>query len=433
MLSKKELRQFSKGELIRFILELLPLKEKVEELEKRLLAYENAHTPPSLSKIKPPKKESSGKLGAPKGHPKYERNDPEPTQTIEYIEESCPHCNSTLKHPFRTDRMLQEEIPEPQPIEITEHLVNHYLCPCCNKHIIAKNNAPKEKFGKHLQTHVALLKFEDRLPLRKVSSSLERHYGITLSNVGVFKITHSVSKKLIKVYQAIISRIRKSRVVYVDETQIKIDGKWHYIWTFVSEEDVLFVIRKSRSKKVIEEILKERYEGIISCDGWTAYSQYSNNLQRCWAHLIRESKNFAEKYEEFQGFHTIFKQMFEEIKQIREKPPPLNQRVRLKEKLILKTKQLIQQMNAYQEFRKFATKVKNGIQYWFTCIIHLFVEPTNNFAEQALRELIVQRKIMGGLRREKGARIMETITTVIADTKKRELPLFQTFRSYLDC
>ena len=49
------------------------LKAKVEELERRLAYYENPHTPSSKSKNKPPRRESSGKLGAPKGHPKYER------------------------------------------------------------------------------------------------------------------------------------------------------------------------------------------------------------------------------------------------------------------------------------------------------------------------------------------------------------------------
>ena len=93
--------------------------------------------------------------------------------------------------------------------------------------------------------------------------------------------------------------------------------------------------------------------------------------------------------------------------------------------------QIVEQMNAYREFRKFAVKVKNGLKHWFTCLIHLFVEPTNNHAERALRELIVQRKIIGGLRREKGARIMEIITSVIATSKMRKLPLFSTIKSYL--
>ena len=86
------------------------------------------------------------------------------------------------------------------------------------------------------------------------------------------------------------------------------------------------------------------------------------------------------------------------------------------------------QMNSYQEFRKFATTVENGLKHWFTCVISVFVEPTNNNAERALRELVVQRKIIGGLRREKGARIMEVITSIIATLKKREMPVFQTIK-----
>ena len=80
------------------------LKAKIEELEKRLLAYENAHTPPSKSRQKPPRKESSGKLGAPIGHPKYERKEPEPTGSVEYLEDTCPDCNEKLGKPFKTDR-----------------------------------------------------------------------------------------------------------------------------------------------------------------------------------------------------------------------------------------------------------------------------------------------------------------------------------------
>lgn len=419
-------------QLVRHLESRIELLEKEnEDLRKRLLAYENAHTPPSLSKKKPPKKESHGKLGAPKGHPKYEREEPEPTASIEYIEETCPHCSSKLDTPFKIERILEEEIPEPQPIEVTEHLINHYECPCCKKHITAKNNAPVGRFGKNLMAHVSLLRYDDRLPLRKVSSSLERHYNIKISNMGIFKITNRVTNKLEIPYRLLIRRIRKAKVTYVDETKLKIDGKTYYIWTFVTEKDTLFVIRKSRAKKVIEEILGAKYKGVICCDGWTAYSQYSSHLQRCWAHLLREAEHMAEKYDEFKGFDKAFKLMFEKIKKLRENPFSLNVRVRWRDKLKLEMAQIIGQMNYYQEFRKFATKVKNGLEHWFTCLIHLFVEPTNNNAERALRELVVQRKIMGGLRREKGARIMEVITSIIATAKKREQPVFQTIRDYL--
>ena len=407
------------------------LKARVEELERRLAFYENPHTPPSKSRKKPPRRESSGKLGAKIGHPKWERKEPEPTGSVEYSEDTCPHCNTELDKPFKTERLLEEEIPEPQPVEVIEHLVNHYKCPKCKKHIIAKNNVPSGRFGKNVLTHVILLKYDDRLPLRKTVSSLERHYNIHITDVGVFKITNSVAKKLEIPYNELIKKIRNAKVIYADETEIKVDGITYHLWTFVTENDVLFVIRKSRSKSVIEEILGTKFDGIICSDGWIAYTQYTINLQRCWAHLLREAKDLAEKYTNFEGFYNCFKKIFEKIKKIREKNLSLKTRIKWKEKLKEEMEQIIEQMTAYKEFRKFAVTAKNGLEHWFTCVINLFVEPTNNIAERALRELIVQRKIIGGLRREKGARIMEVVTSMIATIKKRELPLFQTIKSYL--
>ncbi len=408
------------------------LAKKVEALEKRLLAYENAHTPPSLlRKKRPPKKESSGKLGAPLGHPKYEREEPKPTLSIEYFEDVCPHCDSKLGEPFRIERVLEEEIPEPQPIEVTEHLVGHYRCKKCKKHIVAKNNAPCGRFGNNVLTHVTLLKFDDRLPLRKAVNSLQRHYGIIITNVTALNATEEVALRLQKPYKQLIRKVRKAKAIYADETKIKVNGVTYWIWTFVTAKETLFVIRKSRAKKVIEEILGYKFTGIICCDGWNAYAQYTNNLQRCWAHLLREAERLADKYHEFEGFYHSFKKMFETIKATREKPPSLREREGIRDKLKLEMEQIIEQINAYTEFRKFATKVRNGIAYWFTCLINLLVEPTNNIAERALRELVVQRKIIGGLRREKGANIMQTVMSMITTWKQRGLALFSTMKSYI--
>jgi len=408
------------------------LEKENETLKRRLLAYENPHTPPSLlRKKKPPKNEPNGKLGAPVGHPRYERKEPEPTMSVEYFEEACPHCKAKLGQPFKIERILEEEIPLPQPIEVTEHLIGHYNCPNCKKHITAKNNAPQGRFGNNLLTHVTLLRFDDRLPLRKAVSSLERHYGITITDVAVLNATENVALRLEKPYKGLIRKIRKAMVIYADETKIKVNGKTYWIWTFVTEKETLFVIRKSRAKKVIEEILGHKFNGVICCDGWKAYSQYTPYLQRCWAHLLREAKHLAEKFYEFEGFYQAFKKMFEKIKDVRLKPPSLIEREEIRDKLKLEMEQIIQQMNYYQEFRKFATKVKNGMAYWFTCVVNLFVEPTNNTAERALRELVVQRKIIGGLRREKGANIMQTIMSMITTWKQRGLHVFSAMKSHL--
>src|SRR3990167_7986769 len=99
----------------------------------------------------------------------------------------------------------------------------------------------------------------------------------------------------------------------------------------------------------------------------------------------------------------------------------------MKESLTLAT----MNMNKTASFREFAGKIQNGMNYWFTCVEHLEVEPTNNYAEQALRELIVQRKIMGELRSESGAETLEIISTLIAIWKKQDKPLLETIKNYL--
>ena len=106
-------------------------------------------------------KEPSGKLGAKQGHKKWERKQPEPTQTIEYTEDKCPHCENKLGQPTKTSRKITEDIPAPQPIIVTQHLVNHYFCKHCKKTIIAKNNVPKTVFGTNTQTQTILLRFID--------------------------------------------------------------------------------------------------------------------------------------------------------------------------------------------------------------------------------------------------------------------------------
>ena len=73
------------------------------------------------------------------------------------------------------------------------------------------------------------------------------------------------------------------------------------------------------------------------------------------------------------------------------------------------------------EVRKFAVKIRNGNDHWFTFLTTPGVEPTNNRAERALREHVVQRKIIGTLRNQKGTFIHETITTVLATWKQQGL------------
>ena len=412
--------------------QLLAMQKKVIELERKLLAYENAHTPPSLSKKKREPKESNGKLGAETGHEKWIRRQPEPTETVEHKLDYCPHCKHKLKKPFKVERRIIEEIPEPQPLKVIEHLISHYECSHCHKKLKAKTKLPKGMFGVNAEALTVLLHFEDRLPLRKTVTALER-LGLNMTNVCVYKISKRTAKRLLPEYCKQIQLLRASRVVYADETGIKINGENNWLWTFTGENITVYVIRKSRGHKVVEEVLGKNFPGIITNDGHSAYKKIGTEHQRCWAHIIRESKELKKNYSLYNCHHTNLTKIFAKLKRMREKPPPLEKRLELKAKLEQETTQIVDALDGHKEYHAFAVKLRNAIPSLFTCVVHLFVEPTNNIAERALRELIVIRKIIGGLRRETGARTMETIASVLTTWKQQGLPLFPTLKKAISC
>ena len=417
-----EFNGISKRDLIRIIL----------DLQKRLTAYENAHTPPSKRRFPERKKSSSGKIGAPKGHEGTTRETREPDELKEVEEVQCKHCKGLLSKPSKQEKRIIEEIPEPLPIRVVEYRINHYLCPFCNKITIANHpDLPQQGiFGKNVLTHVTLLKFADRLPLRKVMETLNRQFNLDLTSATVFDITRRVSNQLARKYKDLIQIIRGSNHIFVDETGIKVQGKQHWIWTFITDTAALYVIRKSRSRTVLKEILGEKYRGIIICDGWSAYNKYTDKLQRCWAHLLREAEHLADKFESAKLVHEELMRLYDVVKNITYDDPP-DRRQKLFMKCSDKMIGLVKRMNAHRELRKFAVTLLNGAKYFFTRILHPEIEPTNNRAERALRELVVQRKIIGTLRNDRGTSIMETIMSMLTTWKQNGLNPFYELRASL--
>ena len=95
------------------------------------------------------------------------------------------------------------------------------------------------------------------------------------------------------------------------------------------------------------------------------------------------------------------------------------------------TQTMDQKKYASEKVKKLIDKIENGFKYWFTFALHSDVEPTNNRAEQALREHIVQRKIIGTLRNEKGTTIHERIMTILTTWTQQGLNSFQMPRAKL--
>lgn len=412
------------------------LEKENKELKRILTVFINPHTPSSKQVFKKRVPQASKKLGAPKGHEGATRKIPEPGETVNHLLTKCPQCDDVLGKPFDFEERIIEEIPEPQPVKVTKHVIGFYNCKNCGV-VTAKTDIPTEgSFDKNILTHTTLMKYDDRLPARKVVNTLNRSHLLTLTHPTVLNIVQRVVRAVQHVYEQLKIQVRTFFNVYIDETGVKVQGKQFWIWIFTTITMTLFVIRKSRHCKVVKEVLGEDFKGVINCDGWETYKTYkddNNNvlLQRCWAHATREVEAVGEKYAEIKPLHKWFQDIFVMVCKARESGKPLYIRERLKEKCRQELQKWLDVTKPYKELRTVRTKIENGFEHWFTCIIHPEVEPTNNRAERMLREEVVLRKITGTLRNEKGTTANEVMMSLITTWKQQHKNPFLELRALL--
>jgi len=401
------------------------LTQENTELRRRLAAYENPHTPPSRraypTRIHRP--DARRYPGRPRGHLGSTRPRHKPDAVKAPPPKArCDGCGAGLGEPSFVGHRVVEEIMNPSPRQVIDYLSYEYECTECGSHTSARHPdcPPIGWLGKNALVQATLLRYRERLPVRKAAEALKRTYGLSVAPATVLDITNRVAGWLRPEYEAILGRIRASEVVYVDETGVHVDGVRGWIWVFTTPSETLFVIRRSRGKKVLREVLGGDYKGVVVCDGWRSYPNYTERLQRCWAHLLREARYLAEHVGEAvalsEGLHALYRRVSVPPG---DRPPPglvVEARVEML--------RLVEGPFGSEECRRFAGKVVNGVDHWFTFLEVPGVESSNNRAERALRELVVQRKIMGCFRNGKGTMICETVMSVLSTwgQQGRDLP-----------
>ncbi len=407
------LNEKSREEIIEKFLELY---EENEKLKKKLRRYENPHTPPSKDERKSRTNfvsQTGLGVGKQTGYKGATRKQKEPTDFVNCFDDVCSQC-SKHNEPKEIKQKIYEEIPDPQPTKIIKVQWGVYDCKCGHHWESKPVEVPdKGLFGKNMQTQITLLRFDDRLPLRKTISAIERQYLTTLTSKAVYDVTKRVADKATPEYEKIKHKIRRATHLHIDETKIKIQGVTYWLWIFRSRNNVFFVIHQKRNRTVLDEIVGYNYAGIIICDGLSAYEEYTNYLQRCWAHILRETKELAERYADAKPMHQWMKDLFAKVKSISLKDP-LQKRRTLYGKCIQEMKQLIGMYSSYQHLATVVTTIKNGLDFWFTRIIHPQIEPTNNNGERSLREMVIMKRIMGTLRNQDGADILAKMMTLIS-------------------
>lgn len=425
-------------DLVDKVIEVEKLKKEKEKLEKELKKYKNAHTPPSKLRFEKPQAKGlpvGRKEGKKSNHAGKTRPQDKPTQTIWVETDKNPITGNT--NIVETGEVIEVTTTDFKITKVvTLYKQKEYKDLDTGEIFLAPHKDIPEKgiFGKNMQAFASILHVDNRVTLEGVASIFTNVFGISITAPTAMALCNRTAEKVKPEYTKLNEELKQTNNVNIDETSSNQNGKQNWLWGFFTSSIAFFAFFSKRGGNIIERILGKYYRGIIGCDGWSTYRIFSEIygilLQRCWAHLIREVKFTCKDRKELHEAYEWIMDIFEKVKKAR----------RLKRESLRKKKyeQLIRELDRWVRvyrsrpaMRQLITKVENGREFWFTCVLHSEIEPTNNAAERGLRKFVVMEKIMGCLRSEQGKETLQVLLSLCGTWRLRSLNPYQELRAIL--
>lgn len=439
---RDELKGLSKNDLVRLVLELHADVQRLKaELARRNKDSSTSSKPPSSDIVKPPKprpkKGKKRRIGGQPGHEKHERTAFPPeeldhTSTLEVA--CCSTCGGPLRGSSYDPFVVQHVELVGRRFEISEHKATWHWCPRCGVHQRAELDPVVEAcglFGPRMRAFVAYLKGACHMSYTTVQALLAGVFGIPVSTGYLAKVVHKAGAALHEPYAELRSALAHEPWLNVDETGHKDCGGRHWTWCFRAPGYTVFKIDPSRGACVLEEVLGEAFGGVLGSDLYSAYVKYAGDrdlvTQLCLAHLIRDVRyltTLSDKVTRNYGLRLLdaLRKLFRVIHR-KERMPAHKFHAALEQakKATLKT---AKSAPPRAEARTMAERFKTHGESYFTFITTPGIAPTNNAAEQAIRHVVIDRRITQGTRGPRGQRWSERIWTTLATCAQQGRSVF---------
>ena len=433
-----------RAQLTALATELASLRERVGRSSR------NSSKPPSSDGpgFKPPERKSSGrKRGAQPGHPgsgpellPIERVD----QVVEHHPEACRRCGTLLEgedsDPLRHHVL---EVPPITPVVI-EHRLHRLVCPCCSTSTCATLPADVEasSYGPRLSALVGLLGSAFPLSFSKTQALLVQLLGIEMSRGAIARVRQRLSAALVQPMAQALEIARLQPVAYVDETGAPTGnadgcnptGKRGWQWVMVTGVVTVFLQGLSRSAAAAIELLGHGFGGIVVSDRFSAYNHLpTQQRQLCWAHLIRDLRAIAERPGASAEFGAqlleLQRQLFDHWHRYKDETidwPGLQESSRpIREDFEATLQRVVELGCERSERTPWAKTVRTCRQLLqrpealWTFLEQEGIEPTNNAAERALRDSVIQRRISHGVQSRQGAICRSRLLTVTTSLRQQ--------------
>jgi len=389
------------------------LQEQVSLLSERVkLDSRNSSKPPSSDGPasggnRAARRASQRKRGAQKGHPGSFRallDESKVSAVHEVFPPTACECGGTLALRGKPLRHQVFDLPAKIDPDVQEYRLYTGVCSHCRKSREAALPAgvPRSQIGPRALAFIGVLGTHYHLTQFKIRDLLARMMGVDFS-VGAISQAHGkVAAALNAPVAEAAASLSKAAVLHVDETRYPREGVANWVWAAVQPKLAVFQVLPSRARYVLQSLIGVKPDGIIVSDRYTVYGYIdSSQRQVCWAHLLRDFTRIADRSGPAGRIgrrllrlgHLLFR-CHKAGKKDEEFAP-------IKRRLELALQRGIDQTGC----RRTAKTCANVLKLWpalWNFLKHPGVEPTNNAAEQAIRSIVLKRKISGATKSRRG-------------------------------
>jgi len=437
------------------------LEVRLAELERRLgLNSSNSSKPPSSDGLKKPpagkdnnrrtrslREESTRKSGGQQGH-KGEtlRQSAEPDVVVDHFPDQCSACGSPLAETGTMGYQVRQvfDLPEPKPLEVTEHRAHGCRCGQCGHETRApfpeEVRAPVQ-YGARINAIVVYLLHFQLLPEDRLAALMKDLFGVGMVPATIARVSHNCAVRFQGVVDLICMLVKTATVKHLDETGFRVGGKTQ--WLHIASTVFLTFYRVAAKRgSMLQDVV-----GTVVHDHWKSYYTMEGVLHAlCNAHHLRELKALVEieKEDWARKMQKLLRLACHFTNLARERDRPLRpiQVVRIKRCYDA----IVAEGLAFHEAqtplvcakpgRRGRPKRRTGHNLLLRLenrredVLRFLTDPsvpfTNNQAEQDGRMMKLRQKISGGFRSQQGAEEFAVTRSLISTARKHGWDIIHT-------
>jgi transposase len=286
-------------------------------------------------------------------------------------------------------------------------------------------------FGVSILALALYLRFTHAISYRRLTRLFLHLFALPISEGALDALFRRAKPRFEDEAAAILARLRRARVVCSDETTVRVDGRTCWNWVFRNEEVVIHVIRPSRGRAVVAQVLGGHRPDIWVSDLYAAQRGHADLWQVCLAHQLRDLRYAIEAGD------TVFAPRLKALllravvlarrRHLLKTSTRLEYRRRLERELdhILA---LQPRHRRGQRLRQRYLAVRDSL---LTFLEHPEAPPDNNGSERDLRPMVVYRKVTGGFRSTWGPDLCAAVQSVVGTAARRGIDAYHAIHAVL--